>query len=259
MSPVGANPVAATATADASATGGGGAFATAVANAGIVSNPANASSSAETEHGAMAQALSTISSLSFEQLTGTAKAAAKTSFGGVSVQSNAEDIFGIFGAADAIAQGGAAQTFVDPNSFSPPSRSPFPTRPSTTLIDGANNVAEALLGPGDEIFGASVLESGSSTFDFRFQGHLLLGAIDGFADITVNGAQIFSGDAGDDTVINLGFFGPHIELTITDGFGTFFIGGAVPEPSTWAMLLLGFAGLGLASCRQTRGAKPQPA
>ena len=27
---------------------------------------------------------------------------------------------------------------------------------------------------------------------------------------------------------------------------------AVPEPSTWAMLLLGFAGLGFAACRRTR-------
>jgi hypothetical protein len=34
---------------------------------------------------------------------------------------------------------------------------------------------------------------------------------------------------------------------------------AVPEPSTWAMLLLGFAGLGFVGCRRTRRAKPQAA
>jgi hypothetical protein len=34
---------------------------------------------------------------------------------------------------------------------------------------------------------------------------------------------------------------------------------AVPEPSTWAMLLLGFAGLGFAGYRRTRRAKPQAA
>jgi hypothetical protein len=34
---------------------------------------------------------------------------------------------------------------------------------------------------------------------------------------------------------------------------------AVPEPSTWAMLLLGFAGLGFVGYRQTRRAKPQAA
>jgi hypothetical protein len=34
---------------------------------------------------------------------------------------------------------------------------------------------------------------------------------------------------------------------------------SVPEPSTWAMLLLGFAGLGFVSYRRTRGAKLQAA
>jgi hypothetical protein len=34
---------------------------------------------------------------------------------------------------------------------------------------------------------------------------------------------------------------------------------AVPEPSTWAMLLLGFAGVGFVGYRQTRRAKPQAA
>jgi hypothetical protein len=33
----------------------------------------------------------------------------------------------------------------------------------------------------------------------------------------------------------------------------------VPEPSTWVMLLLGFAGLGYLGYRQTRRAKPQAA
>jgi hypothetical protein len=34
---------------------------------------------------------------------------------------------------------------------------------------------------------------------------------------------------------------------------------AIPEPSTWAMMLLGFAGLGFLGYRQTRRAKPQAA
>ena len=32
-------------------------------------------------------------------------------------------------------------------------------------------------------------------------------------------------------------------------------GSVVPEPSTWAMMLLGFAGLGFAGYRQTRKAR----
>ena len=74
-------------------------------------------------------------------------------------------------------------------------------------------------------------------------------------DIIVNGAQIFTGSLVNDDVIDLGSnFGPNIDLTI-NGFGTFVIGGvveAVPEPSTWALMLLGFAGLGYAGYRRTR-------
>ena len=74
-------------------------------------------------------------------------------------------------------------------------------------------------------------------------------------DIIVNGAEVFTGDSVTDTVINLGSnFGPNIDLTI-NGFGDFAIGGVVegvPEPSTWALMLLGFAGLGYAGYRRTR-------
>jgi hypothetical protein len=66
-----------------------------------------------------------------------------------------------------------------------------------------------------------------------------------------------------DRVIDLGsdFGGPGIDLTIaynlvadgSGGFGfDFALGGAVPEPSTWAMMLLGFAGLGYAGYRRAR-------
>jgi hypothetical protein len=37
------------------------------------------------------------------------------------------------------------------------------------------------------------------------------------------------------------------------------IGATIPEPSTWAMMLLGFAGLGFLGYRQTRRAKPEAA
>jgi PEP-CTERM motif len=65
-----------------------------------------------------------------------------------------------------------------------------------------------------------------------------------------------------DDVIDLGAdFGPNIDLTfhytlVADGPGGFgfdlAIGGAVPEPSTWAMMLLGFAGLGFLGWRGSR-------
>jgi hypothetical protein len=93
-----------------------------------------------------------------------------------------------------------------------------------------------------------------------------------------NGAQIFGTTFGSlavaesffrDRVVDLGFLGPNVDLTfdyklVADGEGgfgfDFGVGGAgtlaVPETSTWAMMLIGFAGLGLVGYRQTRRAKP---
>jgi hypothetical protein len=63
------------------------------------------------------------------------------------------------------------------------------------------------------------------------------------------------------TVSGLNFTSPYVRLEITNqgpGYGTFsfvdevkFAGGAVPEPTTWAMMLMGFFGLG-AMLRRTR-------
>jgi hypothetical protein len=56
---------------------------------------------------------------------------------------------------------------------------------AATLINGASNIADALLGPRDKVFGTAILgtqgfgDSAESTFDFRFRGDLLLGLIDG--------------------------------------------------------------------------------
>jgi hypothetical protein len=149
----------------------------------------------------------------------------------VSVQSNATTkyFFDESPTVEAIAQGGSGPTSLDPDLFTGAISTALPDKAyATTLIGGASNVADALLGPGDEIFGASILGGFdvSSTFDFSFRGDLILG------------------DISDDSVINLGFMGPNIDLTISDEFGIFVIGGAVPEPSTWAMMLVGFAGLG---------------
>ena len=157
---------------------------------------------------------------------------------------------------EAIVQGGSGPTFVDGQPFAI-STVLTDKAYATTLIGGASNVADALLGPQDEIFGTANqfgnVGTATSTFDFLFQGDLLLGAIDSLDfSIVVNGAQIFTGSSVSDDVIDLGSkFGPNIDLTI-NGFGAFVIGGvveAVPEPSTWALMLLGFAGLGFVGYR----------
>jgi hypothetical protein len=146
-----------------------------------------------------------------------------------------------------------------------------------TAILGANYAPDGA--------GESGSYSASSTFDFGYRGDLLLGLIDdqvnGFAGgvgfqsmeftIEANGVEILDRSFGSlaiaesffrDDVIDLGAdFGPNIDLTfgytlIADGPGgfgfDFAIGGAVPEPSTWAMMLVGFAGLGFAGYRRAR-------
>jgi hypothetical protein len=96
--------------------------------------------------------------------------------------------------------------------------------------------------------------SESSTFDFSYGGDLLLGVIDGDFSVIINGVQVLAEDSVDDGVINLGSnFGPNIDLTIVSyGSGDFVLGGAVPEPSTWAMMALGFAGLRFMGWRGSR-------
>ena len=162
------SPGNATATATASATGGGKAIATAFAAAGFPNNfggfvppptgTAVATSTAQTTNGAMAKALSTINP-STDEAAGTSEATAKTSFGGVSVQSDVTNtIFPDFVTVEAIAQGGWGQTSLDLGAFGAISTARPDKAYATTLIAGASNVAEALLGPRDEIFGTAILE-----------------------------------------------------------------------------------------------------
>ena len=202
---------------------------------------------------------------------------------------------------NAIAQaGGSGQAFVNPGQTAFSFSTALPDKAyATTLIDGATNVADALLGPRDQVFGTGILGANyapdgsgqsftynaSSTFDFAHQGDLLLGLIDdqqtGFADdqgfqsmefsVIANGVDIVdttfrSLSAAEsffhDNVLDLGSsLGPNVDLTFdyslvadgSGGFGVdFAVGGAVPEPSTWAMMLLGFGGLAFAGYRRAR-------
>jgi hypothetical protein len=265
----------ANATADASAGGGGTATASAVANGGIggdrglgAPGAANATSNAETAKGAMAQAQSTaVDGFGLFFPAGEAQSTAKTTFKGVSVQSIASSPTTPDSGATttiAVAQGGSGQPvpndlFQTTFAFS----TALPDKAyAATLIGAASNVADALLGPRDKVFGTAILgeqgfgDSASSTFDFRFRGDLLVGSIDGGGQFSIeaNGVEILTESfVGDDSVINLGSnFGPDIDLTFS-GSGVFVVGGsAVPEASTWAMMLIGFAGLGFAGYRRAR-------
>jgi hypothetical protein len=261
----------ANATADASAGGGGTASANAIATGGLFADfdipqgAANATSNAETTKGAMAQAQSS----GFGGASGEYQSTATTRLAGVSVQSTAmapstgPTGFGLLTDPEttiAVAQGGSGQPvpnnlFQTTFAFS----TVLPDRAyAATVVDGASNVADALLGPHDTVFGIAILgeqgigDSASSTFDFRFRGDLLLGLIGEFS-ISANGDSLADNFVGDDSVINLGSnFGPNIDLTVS-GSGVFIVGGsAVPEPSTWAMMVLGFAGLGFAGYRRAR-------
>jgi hypothetical protein len=304
----------ANATADAAAAGGGKAVATAVATGGpfnpfsLAVNTAYATSKAETVNGAMADAQS-IAVPGDVRSPGQASSTAKTSFASVSVQSSAlatpgVAVIGLAGGAvastNAIVQGGSGQAFANPGETAYAFSTAVSNKAyAASLIGGATNVASALLGLRDAVFGTAILGasyapdgggqsntySASSTFDFGYRGDLQLGLIDsqltGFSSgvgfqsmeitITADGVEILDTTFRSlavaesffrDDVIDLGSdLGPNIDLTfgytlIADGPGGFgfdlAIGGAVPEPSTWAMMLVGFAGLGFAGYRSTR-------
>jgi hypothetical protein len=228
----------ANAIAHASAAGGGTAKADAVATGGITDlifpmGTANATSNAKTAKGAMAQAQSTGFGSSGE-FQSTAKTMSVLS----TAMAPADGLFTT--TTNAIAQGvsGPSSDNTGANAFAISTALPDKAY-ATSLIDGASNVADALLGPRDKVFGTAILVGdASSTFDFHYRGDVLLGSID------------------DDTVINLGsFLGGNVDLTI--GGGTFAVGGSIiPETSTWAMMLIGFVGLGLiGGYRASRTAK----
>jgi PEP-CTERM motif len=257
----------ATATALASASKGGLAVSEAVATGGNhlslgpdgpYPGPANATSTAQSTFADAGVRSTDEAAVNMVTLSGTAIA-----YSGVAT-------------ANAVAQAGdSGQSFVTPDNSAYAFSAVLPDKAEVaTLIDGASSVASAFLGR-DIVFGSSILGinyfsdgpvesftySESSTFDFHYQGDLLLGLIDGGGDfnVTINGVQVLAEDFVADSVINLGSsFGPNIDLTIVSyGSGDFVLGGAVPEPSTWAMLLLGFAGLGFVGYRKRPGAKPQ--
>ena len=176
--------------------------------------------------------------------------------------------------ANAVAQAtGSGESFVKPNNGPYAFSTVLPDKADVaTLIGGASTVASAFLGPRDIVFGTAIhgfndysdeqfvspTFTDTSTFDFSYRGDLLLGVIEGDCSVIINGVQVLAQEFVDDGVINLGSsFGPNIDLTIVSYGGEFILGGAVPEPSTWAMMLLGFAGFGYLGLRGSRRAATQ--
>jgi len=58
---------------------------------------------------------------------------------------------------------------------------------------------------------------------------------------------------------SIAFLGTYTTITFTtpeyESWYAFTVGSAVPEPSTWAMMMLGFAGLGYGAFRRNAKAK----
>ncbi len=290
-----------TANATATAIGGGAAMATATATGGAggtatfapgingVAGTSSATASATTTGGAKAQSLATATNS-----PASAQSTAATSLGRVSLaRTVASASTASKATTNAIAQGGDGQMLVNPGQSAYAFATALPSKSySTALIGGASMVADALFGPGEAVFGTSVLGanlsgdgsaadtySASSTFDFAYRGDLVLGLIaplDGAPTdfqmidftVTLDGTEVvtksFTSLATADTFfaddpLNLGLVSGVANLVFSydlvaggsGGYGMdLAFGGAVPEPSTWAMMLIGFAGLGYAAMRR---------
>ena len=291
-----------TANATATATGGGAATATAAATGGAagtafgtgvngVGGAGNATASATTSRGAEAESLATASGS-----PANAQSTAATSLGRVLLaQTVASASTASKATTNAIVQAGDGQMLVNPGQSAYAFATALPAKSySTALIGGASMVADALLGPGEAVFGTSILGanlsgdgspadtySASSTFDFAYRGDLILGLIapldgaptdfqkidftvtvDGTEALTRSFTSLATADAFfADDVLNLGpvtgvadvMFSYDLVAGGSGGYGMdLAFGGAVPEPSTWAMMLMGFAGLGYAALRRAR-------
>jgi hypothetical protein len=248
-----------------------------------------ATASATTDGGAKAQSVATATGSAAQ-----AQSTSETSLGPVSLAKTvASSTTESKATTNAIVQaGGAGQSLVNPGQSAYAFATALPDKSySTALIGGASNVAGALLGPRDVVFGTSFLGANlsgdgsvsndyraSSTFDFAYKGDLVLGLIaplDGAPTdfqqidftVTLDGAEVVdetftslaAADAFfDDHVLDLGAVSGISDVTFSydlvaggaGGYGMdLAFGGAVPEPSTWAMMLIGFGGLGYATAR----------
>jgi hypothetical protein len=121
----------------------------------------------------------------------------------------------------------------------------FPT--GTLAFDGSLDVTDTQIiwtPSEDAIYGGGAFNG----FKLDFSGVTITGVtLDGATTLTPVGFSF----TADEVLLNLaGLTGFTGEQTILDVTAT---ASGVPEPSTWAMLLLGFGGLGYAGFRRARG------
>jgi WD40 repeat protein len=144
---------------------------------------------------------------------------------------------------------------------------------NTALADFANNSANGgtasyalrILGNGDVLSAA-----GSRINQYNAAGAFLgsydVSGVDGFFALNIdpNGTSFLSGSFGNQTAyrFNIGSFGNNTQTQTLVAGGTLYglaiagertvATGGVPEPATWAMLLLGFGGMGYAMRRDPK-------
>ncbi len=100
-----------------------------------------------------------------------------------------------------------------------------------TLTKGAQYVVDAYVGSNDWSYG-TIAPNQAADVTYSYHAYFYVGYLV-FPDQTAGAA---GGPGGT-------YYGPNFEYTNTS---------AIPEPSVWALMLLGFAGLGFAGYRATR-------
>jgi len=89
-------------------------------------------------------------------------------------------------------------------------------------------------------------------------GSFIYPASNSLLDIRLGGQDtlLISIDLDNGTVSNVSTYGPicghRCAAFVSDGHGTISAISAIPEPSTWAMMILGFAGIGFMAYRKRR-------
>ena len=155
----------------------------------------------------------------------------------------AEDVANYF-----VGQLAADDTWIPPWDFNAPGAQPVDTSAAAIAADGLVMLST--------VAGTSALKA-----MYLLDAENILGALSSsYLDVNPNGESVlvdgFPGNGGTNTALIYGdyyFTEALLRLqNVLDGKPGWVLYSPVPEPSTWAMMLLGFAGLGFAGCRGIR-------